>query len=134
MEMFIHFHVRFFAYKEVVKLKNRVFMQQSEQKRRRKLRIVLRKLTGTQLSRQQRLMIERAVQRKRQYRLRIFSSPQSMRKMLQKNWAYGVRGKTLFGSITEPPMAVLFQYDSERYPASTVCIYIPNMKKEEVLG
>ncbi len=109
-------------------------MRQSEQKRRRKLHIVLRNLTGTQLSRKQRLMIERAIQRKRQYRLRVFNSPQPMRAILHRNRVRNIEVKTLFGSMVEPPMAVLFQDDSRRCPESIVCIYILNTKREEVPG
>ena len=123
-----------FCPKEVIKLKNRVFMQQSEQKRRRKLRIVLRKLTGSQLSWQQRHALEQAVHHKRQFRVRIFGSSQSMRFMLHQSHAQDTRVKTLFGSMAEPPMAVLIQGDCGRHPESTVCIYIPNIKKEEAPG
>ena len=95
-------------------------MRQSEQKRRRKLHIVLRNLTGTQLS--------------RKYRLRVFNSPQPMRAILHRNRVRNIEVKTLFGSMVEPPMAVLFQDDSRRCPESIVCIYILNTKREEVPG
>lgn len=128
--------MRFFVRKGVNNLKNKTFVRCNERKRRRKLHVVLRNITGTQISEKQRRMIEQAVQHKPQCRLQVCGSTQSMHHRLCEKGAGGLNVRTLFGSITAPPMAVLLQEHSRsgRRPSNTVFIYIPDDKKEGTPG
>lgn len=116
-----------------MRLKNRTFAHQSEYDHRRKLRIVLRQLTADYLTEEQRFIIEEAVWRKQQYHMRLYTSPRPLCHMIGKGSAVckGVETKTLFGSLDNPPMAILERHTSRERPKNIIHIYLRNENEEE---
>ena len=114
-------------------LKNQAFARQTESDHRRKLRVVLHKLTGGKLSREQHLAIEQSVQHGCQYRFQVSDSPQLMTKTISNGAVQQIEVVNLFGSAKEPPWAALLQGTIGRKAINTVCIYIPTEKEEDVL-
>lgn len=113
-------------------MKNQAFVRQNELDQRRKLRVVLRKLTADYLTEEQHLAIEQAAGHRYQSRLRLYSSPYLLQCAINQDLAhYGnVATKLLFGSAEDPPMAVLVRSIRPERIESKIYIYLPDKKEE----
>ena len=114
-------------------LKNQAFARQSAFDHRKTLRIVLRQLTAGQLTDDQSRMIESAVKHWHQYALKLCESPCLISDMLSEDGGPGTQATatTLFGSLNDPPMALLSCCTEKGGTQNTIYIYLPNHQKEE---
>ena len=114
-------------------LKNQAFARQNVFDHRKKLRIVLRQLTAGQLTADQSRAIERAVKHWRQYALKLCESPCLISGMLSESGdpATHATATTLFGSLNDPPMALLSHCTGKGGTQNTIYIYLPRHQKEE---
>lgn len=127
------FMCAFLRFKEGMPLKNQAFARQNELKHRRKLRVVLRQLTQNRLTAEQRCVIEQAAGHQRQCHLKLCSTPQVIRRTIDMNSTHSrtTAAKTLFGSLDNPPMALLVHQIGANGTDNTICIYLPDEKEEE---
>lgn len=113
-------------------MKNQAFARQNQMDQNKKLRVVLRQLTADRLTAEQRLSIEQALGFQHQHYLQSYDSPQELSRAISRDSVHCkcVSSKTLFGGLSDPPMARLIRRIGSRGPESTVYIYLPDQKEE----
>lgn len=114
-----------------MRLRNQAFQAQTEAENRKKLEIVLRQLTGDQLTPEQRWQIAQAVGCRRQYRFRLCQGPD-----IPLNTADGhqMAAHLIFGDAkgeSPGPAAVLVRCSTPGAESNTVYIYLPEEKEEQ---
>ena len=114
-----------------MRLRNRAFQAQTKAENRKKLEIVLRQLTGDQLTPEQRWQIAQAVGCRQQYRFRLCQGPD-----IPLDTADGrqVAAHLIFGDAkgeSPGPAAVLVRCSTPGAESNTVYIYLPEEKEEQ---
>ena len=112
-------------------MRNQEFQAQTKAQSRKKLEIVLRQLTGDQLTPEQRWPIAQAVGCRRQYRFRLCQGPD-----IPLDTADGrqVVAHLIFGDAkgeSPGPAAVLVRCSTPGAESNTVYIYLPEEKEEQ---
>lgn len=124
--------MRFFCVSgEVMDLKNRSFVKTSVRHRAKKLDVVLRRLTGDTLTKDQRLCLQHALDCRRQYRLRLCRTSCDFKKAVspgQANKDCGKRVRMLLGKNCGM-MAALVSSKTQGRGDNTVYLYLPESKE-----
>ena len=114
-------------------LRNQAFQVSAEAEKRRKLEIVLRRLTGDQLTAQQRLLIGRAIGHHEQCSFCLCQEPGVLSGITDKE-----DGKTtvrlIFGDAMgeiSTPTAILVRTPSQGGMSNTIYIYLPISKERK---
>ena len=122
----------FFAFQGVIDLKNQAFLKKSTMCRAKKLDVVLRRVTGDAITREQRLQLTRALEPWRQYRFQLYPSRHAFQ--FAVNSVQGLKGKNqvciLLGDRDSPktaPMAALVQMPG--HGGRMVYLYLPKRKE-----
>ena len=110
-------------------MNNQSFKARAEPDNRKKLDVVLRQLTGSFLTAQQRLAISNAVSAQQQYSLRICDSKDAIRRELD-----GSSQRVLFGDLSttrQSPAAILAHSatPSGGRRMNVLYIYLPTQKE-----
>lgn len=111
-------------------LKSRTFRAMAEPKRRRKLDVILQKMTGDNLTPYQRTLISKAIGHQRQCNIRVCHSPEVTEMAIGSDMC-AVR--PIFGNLEGQscgPAAFLAYCFHPRKRLSTVYIYLPREKEE----
>ncbi|MFR1618154.1 MAG: hypothetical protein ACLSUM_12640 [Dysosmobacter welbionis] len=112
-------------------LKNRSFVKTSVKHRANKLDVVLRRLTGDTLTKDQRLCLQHALDCRRQYRLRLCRTGCDFKKAVspgQANKDCGKRVRMLLGKNCGM-MAALVSSKTQGRGDNTVYLYLPESKE-----
>ncbi|OUP59295.1 hypothetical protein B5E80_00945 [Flavonifractor sp. An135] len=112
-------------------LKNRSFVKTSVKHRAKKLDVVLRRLTGDTLTKDQRLCLQHALDCRRQYRLRLCRTGCDFKKAVspgQANKDCGKRVRMLLGKNCGM-MAALVSSKTQGRGDNTVYLYLPESKE-----
>ncbi|WP_418725536.1 hypothetical protein [Dysosmobacter sp.] len=112
-------------------LKNRSFVKTSVKHRAKKLDVVLRRLTGDTLTKDQRLCLQHALDCRRQYRLRLCRTGCDFKKAVspgQANKDCGKRVRMLLGKNCGM-MAALVSSKTQGRGDKTVYLYLPESKE-----
>ena len=112
-------------------LKNRSFVKTSVRHRAKKLDVVLRRLTGDTLTKDQRLCLQHALDCRRQYRLRLCRTGCDFKKAVspgQANKDCGKRVRMLLGKNCGM-MAALVSSKTQGRGDNTVYLYLPESKE-----
>lgn len=112
-------------------LKNRSFVKTSVKHRAKKLDVVLRRLTGDTLTKDQRLCLQHALDCRRQYRLRLCRTGCDFKKAVspgQANKDCGKRVRMLLGKNCGM-MAALVSSKTQGRVDNTVYLYLPESKE-----
>ena len=114
-------------------MRNQAFQVSAEAEKRRKLEIVLRRLTGDQLTAQQRLLIGRAIGHHEQCSFCLCQEPGVLSGITDKE-----DGKTtvrlIFGDAMgeiSTPTAILVRTPSQGGMSNTIYIYLPILKERK---
>lgn len=114
-----------------MRLQNQAFQAQTEAENRKKLEIVLRQLTGDQLTPEQRWQIAQAVGCRRQYRFQLCQGPDTL---LDTAEGSQMAAHLIFGDTrgeSPGPAAVLVRCSTPGAESNTVYIYLPEEKEEQ---
>ena len=114
-----------------MRLRNRAFQAQTEAENRKKLEIVLRQLTGDQLTPEQRWQIAQAIGCRQQYRFRLCQGSDIP---LDTPDGRQMAAHLIFGDAkgeSPGPVAVLVQCSTPGAGTNTVYIYLPEEKEEQ---
>ena len=112
-------------------LKNKSFVKTSVKYRAKKLDVVLRRLTGDTLTKDQRLCLQHALDCRRQYRLRLCRTGCDFKKAVspgQANKDCGKRFRMLLGKNCGM-MAALVSSKTQGRGDNTVYLYLPESKE-----
>lgn len=112
-------------------LKNKSFVKTSVKHRAKKLDVVLRRLTGDTLTKDQRLCLQHALDCRRQYRLRLCRTGCDFKKAVspgQANKDCGKRVRMLLGKNCGM-MAALVSSKTQGRGDNTVYLYLPESKE-----
>ncbi|WP_208318551.1 hypothetical protein [Intestinimonas butyriciproducens] len=112
-------------------MKNRSFVKTSVKHRANKLDVVLRRLTGDTLTKDQRLCLQHALDCRRQYRLRLCRTGCDFKKAVspgQANKDCGKRVRMLLGKNCGM-MAALVSSKTQGRGDNTVYLYLPESKE-----
>ena len=112
-------------------MKNRSFVKTSVRHRAKKLDVVLRRLTGDTLTKDQRLCLQHALDCRRQYRLRLCRTGCDFKKAVspgQANKDCGKRVRMLLGKNCGM-MAALVSSKTQGRGDNTVYLYLPESKE-----
>ena len=112
-------------------MKNRSFVKTSVKHRSKKLDVVLRRLTGDTLTKDQRLCLQHALDCRRQYRLRLCRTGCDFKKAVspgQANKDCGKRVRMLLGKNCGM-MAALVSSKTQGRGDNTVYLYLPESKE-----
>ena len=112
-------------------LKNKSFVKTSVKYRAKKLDVVLRRLTGDTLTKDQRLCLQHALDCRRQYRLRLCRTGCDFKKAVspgQANKDCGKRVRMLLGKNCGM-MAALVSSKTQGRGDNTVYLYLPESKE-----
>ena len=112
-------------------LKNRSFVKTRVNHRAKKLDVVLRRLTGDTLTKDQRLCLQHALDCRRQYRLRLCRTGCDFKKAVspgQANKDCGKRVRMLLGKNCGM-MAALVSSKTQGRGDNTVYLYLPESKE-----
>ena len=112
-------------------MKNRSFVKTSVKHRAKKLDVVLRRLTGDTLTKDQRLCLQHALDCRRQYRLRLCRTGCDFKKAVspgQANKDCGKRVRMLLGKNCGM-MAALVSSKTQGRGDNTVYLYLPESKE-----
>jgi len=113
-------------------LKNKIFQVQTKLENQRKLEIVLRQLTGDQLTSEQRHLIGEAISFYRQYHFRLCRSS-SLPTITSQQQCGRAAIRPIFGDLegrTNEPAAALVRCSVQGEEQNTVYIYLPVEKEE----
>lgn len=113
-------------------MKNQAFARQGENNHRRKIQVVLSKLTGDRLSEEQRLALEQIATHQCQYRILVADSKQVLVDAIKTGEGQKIEAVTLLGDASNPPWAVLLQAPIGKKAVNTLYIYIPKEKEEDL--
>lgn len=116
-----------------MRLRNQVFQTQTETGKRRKLEIVLRSLTGDQLTAHQRRLIACAIGCCQQYRFQLCQKPNFLIGPADAGDGQAVIHR-IFGSAKggeNQPAAVLVRCPARGSEANTVYIYLPEKEEKQ---
>ena len=115
----------------MIDLKNQAFLKKSTMCRAKKLDVVLRRVMGDAITREQRLQLTRALEPWRQYRFQLYPSRHAFQSAV--NSAQGLKAKNqvciLLGDRDGPktaPMAALVQMPG--HGGRMVYLYLPKRK------
>nr|WP_325247172.1 hypothetical protein [uncultured Oscillibacter sp.] len=112
-------------------MKNKSFVKTSVKHRAKKLDVVLRRLTGDTLTKDQRLCLQHALDCRRQYRLRLCRTGCDFKKAVspgQANKDCGKRVRMLLGKNCGM-MAALVSSKTQGRGDNTVYLYLPESKE-----
>ena len=112
-------------------MKNKSFVKTSVKYRAKKLDVVLRRLTGDTLTKDQRLCLQHALDCRRQYRLRLCRTGCDFKKAVspgQANKDCGKRVRMLLGKNCGM-MAALVSSKTQGRGDNTVYLYLPESKE-----
>ena len=112
-------------------MKNKSFVKTSVKHRAKKLDVVLRRLTGDTLTKDQRLCLQHALDCRRQYRLRLCRTGCDFKKAVspgQANKDCGKRVRMLLGKNCSM-MAALVSSKTQGRGDNTVYLYLPESKE-----
>ena len=112
-------------------MKNKSFVKTSVKHRANKLDVVLRRLTGDTLTKDQRLCLQHALDCRRQYRLRLCRTGCDFKKAVspgQANKDCGKRVRMLLGKNCGM-MAALVSSKTQGRGDNTVYLYLPESKE-----
>ena len=114
-------------------LRNQAFQVRTETKKRRKLEIVLRRLTGDHLTAQQRLLISRAIGHREQCRFHLCQEPGVLSGITDKEDGQ-TTVRLIFGDAIgeiSAPTAILVRTPSQGGMSNTIYIYLPISKERK---
>ena len=112
-------------------MKNKSFVKTSVKYRAKKMDVVLRRLTGDTLTKDQRLCLQHALDCRRQYRLRLCRTGCDFKKAVspgQANKDCGKRVRMLLGKNCGM-MAALVSSKTQGRGDNTVYLYLPESKE-----
>ncbi|QUO38795.1 hypothetical protein KFE19_04605 [Dysosmobacter sp. Marseille-Q4140] len=112
-------------------MKNKSFVKTSVKHRSKKLDVVLRRLTGDTMTKDQRLCLQHALDCRRQYRLRLCRTGCDFKKAVspgQANKDCGKRVRMLLGKNCGM-MAALVSSKTQGRGDNTVYLYLPESKE-----
>ncbi len=117
-------------------MNNQAFRKQTDQKNRRKLEVVLRRMTGDALTEEQRRRLWRALEQRRQYCLRLCASKRAFLQAAAPATGRGRPGtvRILLGDLNDHddvPLAALVRRRNAKTREHTLYLYLPDLKGEK---
>ena len=121
----------FLRFREVMDLKNRSFVKTSVKHRAKKLDVVLRRLTGDTLTKDQRLCLQHALDHRRQFRLQLCTTGCDFKNAVfpELTKECGERRVRMLLGKESGLMAALVSCHPPEMGDSTVYLYLPKSKE-----